>query len=280
MARWGRSEAGRLETGSELRGAADGPDSARAGDLREIDFVIAPERILRLLLIVTTLLVVISTAGQAMVEYARDFPLRDWIANLFYVDSEQNLPTMYSTLLLLTGSLLAGLIGMVHRRDHRPHTRHWAALSLILTLLAIDELLSLHEQSIDPLRRLLNIRGGPLWFTWVLLGAALVAVVGLAFLRFLRSLPRSTQRRLWTAGILFVIGAIGMELVGGWYAANGSPDMGYVLIATVEESLEMLGAVVLVYALLAYIEESFRNTVWRFRVSDARNPRPQGTGRP
>ena len=61
--------------------------------------------------------------------------------------------------------------------------------------------------------------GGPLFYSWVIPGAALVALLGIALLRFLRSLPRTTRRRLWAAGVLFLSGAIGLEMVGGAYAA-------------------------------------------------------------
>ena len=67
---------------------------------------------------------------------------------------------------------------------------------------------------------------------------------------------------------MFLSGAIGLELVGGAYvAAHGAINMSYVLIATVEETLEMVGAAVLLYGLLAYIPVILPDPGWRLRVT-------------
>jgi hypothetical protein len=256
-------------TGSAPRVLADGMRKTSFGPRRrEIEFAIDPSRVLRILLLVTAVLVALSTAGQVMVYSLSDFPLRDWLANLFYVDGEQNLPSLYSSMMLIVSALLFGVIAHAHRRDGRPYVRHWAALSLVFVLLALDEFASMHEASIGPLRALLNIESGPFWFAWVIPAAAAVAVFGIAFMRFLGHLPRSTRRRLWTAGLLFVGGALGVELIGGSYSAvheNGS--MAWVLIVTIEETLEMLGVVVLVYGLLTYLPVGLPDTAWRLRVA-------------
>lgn len=165
-----------------------------------VEFHINPPRVLRILLWVTAALVILSTAAEVMVYNVPDFPLRDGIANLFRVSGERSLPTLYSTIMLLAAALLSGLIADAHRRAVRPYVHHWAALSFLFVLLAIDEHASLHEQSNELLRSLLNIPAGPLWYAWVVPAGALVAVFAIAFLRFIRHLPMLT-RRLWTAGI-------------------------------------------------------------------------------
>ena len=235
---------------------------------REIEFAIEPRRVLRVLLIVTAVLVVLSTAGQAAVYYLPDFPVRDSIASVTYVDREQSLPTLYSSLMLLVCALLSGLIAHILRRANRTYVRHWAVLSVLFALMTVDEFVSVHEQSIEPLRELLDIEGGLFWYAWVLPGTALVAGVAVVFLRFIRRLPRSTRRPMWTGGILFVSGAIGLEMVGASYiAVHGQFNMGVVLIVTVEETLEMLGAAVLLYGLLAYIPVILPDAGWRLRVT-------------
>jgi hypothetical protein len=217
---------------------------------------------------VTAGLVVLSTVGQVVVYFLPDFPLRDSIANLFYVRMEQNVPTLYSSMMLLGAASLCAFIARAKSRTDRTYMRHWAALSVAFALLSLDEYASLHEQATDPLREQLGITGGPLFFAWVIPGAALVALFGIALLRFLGHLPKPTRRRLFTAGLLFVSGAIGFEMVGGAYkAAYGPLNMGYVLIVTAEETLEMVGASVLLYGLLAYIPAVLPDVVYRVRVT-------------
>jgi hypothetical protein len=233
----------------------------------DLEFAIDPHRVLRLLLMVTAVLIVLSTAGQVAVYYLPDFPLRDSIAILFYVRMEQNIPTLYSSMLLLVAALLCILIARAHGRTNHTYVRHWAALSVVFVLLSVDEFASIHEQATDPLREQFGITGGPLFFAWVIPGAALVALFGIALLRFLRHLPKPTRRRLLTAGILFLSGAIGFEMIGGAYKATYGPlNMGYVLIVTAEETLEMVGVAVLLYGLLAYIPAVLPDVVYRVRV--------------
>jgi hypothetical protein len=253
-----------LETNPDGRSMETSGASRRQG----IELSIDPSRVLRILLSVIAALVILSTAGQIMVYNAPDFPLRDGIANLFFVAREQNLPTLYSVVMFLAGTLLFGAIADSHRRTGGAYVRHWTALSFLFLLIAVDEQASLHEQTSDMVRGLLNIGGGLLWFSWVVPAGALVVVFAVAFLRFMRHLPRLTRRRLWTAGMLFFGGAIGLEMVGGWWFANhGELNPIYVVIVTVEETLEMLGVTLLVYALLAYIPVGLPDTNWRLRIA-------------
>jgi hypothetical protein len=252
-----------LENG-EGAAIADLPDT-----VRDLEIVVDPSWVLRRLLLVTGLLVVLSSAGQVIVYLLPDFPGRDPLANLFYVDAEQNLPTLFSSVMLLVSALLSGAIAHAHRRANQPEVRHWIGLAIVFVFLAIDEFGSLHERTISTLQALLDIEGGILLFTWVVIGVPAVVLFGLVLLPFLRRLPRATRRRLLVAGLLFVGGAIGLELPGGWYATSyGFSSIGYVLLVTVEETLEMLGLSTLVYALLAYIPLGLPGTAWRLRVSD------------
>ena len=223
-----------------------------ASGRRDIRLTIVPSRVLRILLLVIAVLVALSTATRMIVLNLPDFPLRDSTANLLYVDFEQSLPTLFSTLMMLVGALLCAGIAHGRRRDGASDVRHWAALSLIFGLLAIDEFASLHEELTEPLQRLLDIERGPLLWAWVVPAIVAVTVFVVVFLRFLSRLPRSTRRGLWTAGVLFVSGAIGMEMFGATFSLQAT-DLTYVLSATVEETLEMLGIAVFLFTLLAYI---------------------------
>jgi len=62
------------------------------------------------------------------------------------------------------------------------------------------------------------------------------------------------RRLLATAALVYVGGVLGMELVGSWYTSQYGWSLAYGFIASLEELLEMLGVVVLVYALLNYME--------------------------
>ena len=96
---------------------------------------------------------------------------------------------------------------------------------------------------------------GVLHYAWVLPGMAFVGLIGIIYLRFLLSLPRKTQRLFVLSAFVFVLGAIGVEMLSGASASQaGEETFDYALIVTIEEFLEMLGVVVLIRALLEYIE--------------------------
>jgi hypothetical protein len=67
------------------------------------------------------------------------------------------------------------------------------------------------------------------------------------------------------AATLLIGGAIGIELVGGRYAElHGSEHLTYSMIVTLEESLEMAGVIVFIYALLKYIADNYKEVQFRF----------------
>ena len=117
--------------------------------------------------------------------------------------------------------------------------------------MSLDEAISLHERLIEPTRDLLGIDGGLLHFAWIVPAAAAVAVFGVLYLRFWWELPGGPRRRIGGAAVVFLAGALGMEMVSGTYE---TVDFGYGLLNGLEEGLEMVGAVLLVDALLWMIQ--------------------------
>lgn len=223
-----------------------------AGATLELHSSLSPRRVASLLAVVVTCLTLLSITGRLAVSLLPDFPLRDFTARLFDLDQEMNVPTVYSTLAILICSALMAVIARSELMLGSGHGRSWRLLSLIFLGLALDELLSFHEEvtgrvDIGMLNRFMR-------FSWVVVGGCLVLVVVVAFGRFFLRLPPMTRRLFLLAGLLFVGGSIGLEAIGGYYGGPGRQDsLPYVIVAHVEEVLEMAGIVVLIYALLSYL---------------------------
>ena len=67
-------------------------------------------------------------------------------------------------------------------------------------------------------------------------------------------LPKQTLFLFILSAVIFVSGAIGFEMLAGWQAElNGRENLLHCLLYTCEEVLEMLGVVMFIYALLAFI---------------------------
>jgi len=219
--------------------------------------VISTRRVIRALAALVAFLVLASVT----VKFAEPFLTVRWMKTLvriFDVDSEQNLPSWFSSVALLAAAALLAVIASGKKRKE-PYFLHGWALALIFLGLSVDEMVSIHELTIGTVRRTLRV-GGIFYFAWVIPGMIFVALFALAYLKFLRDLPASTRNQFLGAGTVYVAGAIGFEMLGGRQAAallkQGIPyetQFSYWALATVEELLEMIGIVLFIRALLLYL---------------------------
>lgn len=184
---------------------------------------------------------------------------------LFYVDIEQNVPTYFSVMLILFAAILLAVIAMLTRKQKMPHQSKWLVLSCGFLLMAIDEAFQFHERLNIPIGSLLgNGSLGIFYFPWVIPGIVLVFVLGLYFMRFLFHLPAVTKFRFLLSAILYIGGAIGVELIGSHHAElYGYENWMYTMIVTLEESLEMAGLIVFLSVLLKYCADNY--SVGRFQ---------------
>lgn len=177
---------------------------------------------------------------------------------LFNFDSENNIPSLFSTTLFLCCAVLLGVIGVAHRQRNAKFATHWLVLGLVFVFLGIDEATHLHERLTVPVREALNL-SGMLYFGWVVPYVALCALLGIVYLPFWLSLPARTQITFIAAAGLFLSGAVGFELLGAQeFEAGRAGALRYALYYTAEELLEFSGLVMFVYALLSHVGEGLR----------------------
>ena len=218
------------------------------------------KRIIRFLCFVVLGLSLANLAGLIS-EFFLGYANLKGLVPLFDVDKEGNIPSTYSSFALLFCCILLAIIAIIKHKQGDRYAFQWKCLSLIFLYLSVDEAASIHELAIDPLRQALNL-GGIFYFAWVIPGAILVGIFVLAYLKFLMSLPAKTRNLFIIAGLTFVGGALGIELVGGAYAdAYEQTKLAYSIITTIEEGLEMLGILVFIYALLDYIETFIKSVL-------------------
>ncbi|UCG86458.1 MAG: hypothetical protein JSW71_21595 [Gemmatimonadota bacterium] len=217
---------------------------------------IRPARVAKILVSVVPVLLIASIAGQIL----NHFRGHDYVFGfvpLFYLDGENNIPTYFSTMLLFVSALLLAIIAWSKKKQDDAYALHWVILSAVFLLMSLDEGASLHDVVITPLRELLNITRGPLYFAWIIPGMALIVAFAVFYYRFLFSLPRRTRLLFSIAAILYVTGALGTEMVGGHHAAlYGMENFGYTMLVSVEETLEMIGLIVFIYALLEQVKRN------------------------
>lgn len=171
----------------------------------------------------------------------------------FHLDGEANVPAWYAVLLLLACATVFAVIAVGARRSGDPYGRHWIGLAVIAFLLCLDEGAQFHELMTRPTRELADGAGGWVRSYWVVPGALLVLLIGLVYLPFLRGLPRAIAVRFVAAGAAYLLGALGLETVGGWYITNRGNGLGYNLLAAAEEVLEKAGVLLALDSGLRYL---------------------------
>ncbi|HSN72292.1 MAG TPA: hypothetical protein VLT59_12330 [Steroidobacteraceae bacterium] len=156
--------------------------------------------------------------------------------------TEAGVGTWFAVLLLAFGGLLAGAVAgrCFDRRDRV--WRWWALLGVCLLGASLEEVVGLHEQ----LDRTLTLDTGELTaritYQWILVGAPLAALLGIVFARFLFTRRPGVRWRLFTGGCLYVLGAVGIEILGGALAAGEATKVALELSYALEEALELTGA--------------------------------------
>lgn len=193
------------------------------------------------------------------------------LVKLFDLGLEVNVPAYFSVTLLFSASLLLGLVTAITKMQNGRHLMEWAILSAGFLFMGFDEMASAHERLIEPTRALLGIENpGLLYFAWVVPAIILVAVIGASFVKFLIDLPPRTKKAFLIAGSMYLGGAIGLELFEG---ACTIGSLGYNALVVVEESLEMLGVIVFIWALLDHLAKNFQAQGIRFGIVPKADPK-------
>ena len=222
-----------------------------------MDLETSPRKILLVLISIIGLLVLANIAGIILtLAYGQDAVFG--LFNLLDLNRERNIPTLFSALQLVIAAVLLLLIGHKHRSNGDSHIA-WVLLAAIFLFLAIDETASLHERLSDPIRALIDPTG-LLYFPWVIPYSIAVLILLAGFSGFLMRLPTSARRWFFISGVIYISGAIGFEMLSARHKELfGSDNAIYALYYTCEETLEMLGVAIFIYALLRYACATFQS---------------------
>jgi len=185
--------------------------------------------------------------------------------HLFDTAGEANITSWFSSVLLLINGALLLLITRVKTHSADSFARHWNILAWIFFFLSMDEIAGLHEKLIAPLRNATDA-SGIFYFAWVIVAILFVLLFIFLYSRFLLNLPHKTAIQFVVAGAVFVIGALGFEMLGGIF--HGVTYI-YRGLTVVEETLENLGAGLFIVSLLAYAKTNLRSTPVIIKIIDA-----------
>jgi len=205
------------------------------------------------LLLIITIFVLIHIFIQIGV-FAFGWNPESYLIEKLSLTEEKSLPTLYSSFLFLFSAYLLAFIAYIKKSsDDGVFFLYWLFLAFVFVFLAIDELFVIHEK----LNEIVQFDGEKypfLAFGWVVPYGLLVIILLVFSLRFIVHLPKNIRVLIFVAGAVFVGSALGMELLGAQiYEMQGRNTIAYSFITTVEETFEMIGILLFVYALFNYI---------------------------
>ncbi len=225
-----------------------------------INFSIWPSVALRGSIILILILALGSLIGQYLI-YFHAYE-KTALIRLLDVDRELSIPTILSTFFMFGIAVLLEITTLIKMMERDQYTFRWGFLTLGFLYMAFDEGASIHELLMEPIRRaLLNVEIPKIfYFTWVIPGIIVVVLLTLFFGKFLLKLPKKTRNNFLLSALLYLGGAIGIELAGGFFVSlYGMKEFGFEALATVEEILEMLGLAFFLYSMMAYLRENYKS---------------------
>ena len=165
------------------------------------------------------------------------------IVELFDLDEEQSFGTWFSVVILLFTGYVLLLYSASQSRQGDSGILAWRILGIGFCFLSIDEMVGLHETVNSVIE-----------MSWAIPGGLIALAIGVIYIPFLMGLPRPTLFRFLIGGMLYVGGAVGVELATEPYAEADLLDtLEYNLTTVLEEAMEMSGVLVFLTGLLRHI---------------------------
>jgi len=169
----------------------------------------------------------------------------------FDMDGEDNIPSAFSFLILISAAALLILIGLTTLV--KQNRKFWLVLSFIFVFLACDEFMQIHEHLGLYMKAHSTSSVGGSDFVWVLPYGIFALVVGVFLLRFVLRLPKKTRNLFFLSGFIYVFSALIIDYVQGIIQKQGMDKLYYKVLTCIEEPGEMIGIILFIYALLEYI---------------------------
>lgn len=227
--------------------------------------VFCPRKTALFLFYVLLFLILLQVAGLIMtygLGHGRVFGL----IRLFDFNTEQNIPTLFNTFLLILNAFLFYFVGKTEKASNGKSRWIWMFMSVIFLFLALDEFCEIHENLSEPFHERFNT-SGLLYYAWVIPYGIAAIVLLLFFVPVWWKMEKRTRFLMALAVVLFLSGAILCEMFGGreYEQLGDQLDLKCGILATVEESLEMGGLILLLYTLTRMISQKYAEIIISFR---------------
>tara|TARA_R110002111_G_scaffold67754_3_gene110195 strand:+ start:826 stop:1638 length:813 start_codon:yes stop_codon:yes gene_type:complete len=215
-------------------------------------FIIPAKKLFKALLVAIAVLLLLNIFSIYLnINDKGNNPLHSFIIRLFDFNQEANVPTFFSSLLLLASSLLLLLITFYKKTRNRRYAG-WLGLTLLFFFFTLDEAASIHEFFFTFFEGKPTLSGYPLYFSLCIF-AIVLFLLGQIYVPFFKSLNRKLMNLMLISAIIYISGALGLEILSIETLDTNGVSFGYRLLYTAEETMEMIGLAVFIYTLNWYL---------------------------
>jgi hypothetical protein len=210
-----------------------------------------PFKVIKMLVLITLFLVSIHLILQAMYYFIfnQNNLLIFELSNRFDFNDESSVPTWYNAILLFVLSTLCW-INYYHTKKTTKNT--WLILSLVFLLLSIDEIAGLHENILQFVHiaffgwgvSSVAING------WLLLSPVILMILYLLYRFVLAKLDNDTLVLFILAGAIYISGSVIIEGLTSALVIYDNNFLTNGLFTALEETMEILGIIIAIYATL------------------------------
>lgn len=171
------------------------------------------------------------------------------LPNIFLVDVERNIPTLYAGISLIISSVLLYFCGYCEKPKKKK--LNYYLMSLLFLFLASDEIFMIHEIFGRYLRNNLETSSF-FYYAWVIPYIILTILVSLYFFNFIKKMPKRIFKLIIISGILYVGGELILEIIAGYIFTINNYEINFILqlASFLEEILSMFGIVLFNYSIL------------------------------
>lgn len=181
------------------------------------------------------------------------------LSNRFDMDDEISVSTWFSQFLFLMVAAAAGLAAWLDRL--KSSRRLWWIIAAIGLLASIDEGAAVHEFSLQTIHNFVYGDTSPslLINAWLIV-LPLLAVAGFLLARWgWHVLPKKTFLLFMAGGAIFMTGAVFFD----WLISDvdSATYLSQGILVAAEETLEMVGTTVIIYAIIDYLEVEHKTKI-------------------
>jgi hypothetical protein len=174
------------------------------------------------------------------------------LSNRFDLDDESSVPTWFSQFLLLAIGLVSGLAAYLQKE--RAMRWVWGVVAFLGITMSIDEIASLHEHSLQTIHVYFFDEAAPTITenAWLLVLPIILVFATMFGYVLYRYFPRRTSGLFILGGTIFLTGAVAVDALSDVTLSSAFLQQG--ILVAIEESLELAGSAVVLYAVIDYLE--------------------------